>query len=204
MFKRDIDKTQEELIDEKNSKKRTIVVLIIIIIILLLLLFFVGYRLGKIGYDCRTTPVSGDDIKAIIVSDSEKLLDKKTEIDIFSNIKFGEEHKVAPMSHGEYKFVVKNVSTQNLSYDISFIDEMTNPVNMVYKLKIDNVYIRGNEKDYVSIKDLNVEDITVTKGSNNVFTLEWYWANDDLNDTFTGSQKETQYYTLTVEVGLNE
>jgi hypothetical protein len=71
---------------------------------------------------------------------------------------------------------------------------------MKYKLKIDNVYIIGNKDNYVDIADLNVEDIIVLKDSINIYTLEWYWADDDANDTIVGSQETDQYYTLNLDI----
>ena len=111
---------------------------------------------------------------------------------------------IAPRSYGSYKFVIKNISKENLSYDINFSDTMTNPVNMKYRLKIDNIYIRGNEDEYVSLSELKVSNISVLSNSNNVFTLDWYWVDDDINDTNTGILKEDQYYTLNLEVTLSE
>lgn len=71
---------------------------------------------------------------------------------------------------------------------------------MKYKLKIDNIYIIGNEEKYVGIEELEVKNITVQRGSNNVFTLEWYWEDDDILDTKVASQDEKQTYTLKLEV----
>ena len=92
----------------------------------------------------------------------------------------------------------------NITYDIKFTDEMNHFINMKYRLKIDNVYIRGNNDTYVSIDALNVGDIIVLKDSINVFTLEWYWEDDDKNDTIVGSQKDNEYYTLNLEIGASE
>ena len=73
-------------------------------------------------------------------------------------------------------------------------------VNMKYKLKIDNIYIRGNEKEYVGIDELNAEIIVVLKDSNNIYTLEWYWEDSDKEDTTVGSKKENQHYSLTLQI----
>ena len=47
-------------------------------------------------------------------------------------------------------------------------------VNMKYKLKMDNIYIKGNADNYVTLDELNLNDIVVLKDSINIFTLEWY------------------------------
>ena len=38
------------------------------------------------------------------------------------------------------------------------------------------------------------------KDSINLYTLEWYWEDDDIRDTYVGLQKEDQHYTLQVEI----
>ena len=213
---RDIDRVEqqwdderEELVGKNRSYKRVIIILLIIIIILLLLLSFLGIRMGKIGYDpdgntSVLEPTFQEVYSIIEVSDDVTEFKDKTELDIFKNEKFNIEKMIAPGSKGTYKFCIKNIADNNVSYNIAFSDLMTNPVNMKYRLKIDNVYIRGNEEEYVSIEELNVPKILVLEGSNNVFTLEWYWEDDDKNDTYTGSQKEDQYYTLEIDVSVNE
>ena len=36
--------------------------------------------------------------------------------------------------------------------------------------------------------------------STNIFTLEWYWEDDDKLDTAVGSEKDTQYYKLNLQI----
>lgn len=106
---------------------------------------------------------------------------------------------IAPKSNGSCEFYIKNESGQNVIYDITFLDEMEYFVNMKYRLKINNVYIRGNEEEYISIDELAVEDIIVVEGAITRYTLEWYWEDDDEADTLVGSQGE-QHYTLTLNI----
>ena len=77
---------------------------------------------------------------------------------------------------------------------------MTNPINMKYTLKIDNIYIRGNKDSYVMVDDLQVDDVIVVKDSVNAFTLEWYWEHNDAMDTYVGTRKEEQSYTLDITI----
>ena len=75
---------------------------------------------------------------------------------------------------------------------------------MKYKIKIDNVYIRGNEENYIDIEDLNVKDIISLKDTINVFSLEWYWQDDDEKDTIVGSIVSNEYYTLNLKIQVEE
>ncbi|MBR1802458.1 MAG: hypothetical protein IJ777_00550 [Clostridia bacterium] len=104
---------------------------------------------------------------------------------------------------GTYHFCIKNDNDTDIVYDIKFSDKMNLFVNMKYKLKLDNVYVRGTEKNYVGINELDINEITVLKGSNNIYTLEWYWEDNDALDTTVGIQEE-QYYTLNLEIEARE
>lgn len=193
---------EKELIEEyekKQKRDRWQKIILIIIIIILLLLWLLCWRLGKIGYNTEplpSDPVFNEQLPTIKVSDDETEITDDTDLNIFANAKFNGESKIAPKSSGQYKFVIENIADNNISYDISFKDTMSNPINMKYRLKIDNVYIRGNKEEYINIEDLDVEDIVVLEDSNNVFTLEWYWEDDDKADTYVGSLESDQYYTL--------
>lgn len=199
---------KDELIEqyEKIQKRDRIQkIILLIIIIIFLLLWGLGCRLGKIGYqEVSTTPTGNDNIRLIKVTDDDVEITKNTELNIFENAKFDGEKIIAPKSKEEYIFCIKNIADKNITYDIDFKDQMNLPVNMKYKLKIDNIYIRGNEDTYIDIDNLNVQDIIVLKDSINVFTLEWYWEDDDQNDTIVGSQKENQYYTLNLKIQAKE
>lgn len=192
----------EELIKEyerMQKRDRWYKIILTIIIIILLLLWLICWKLGKIGYNTEplpSAPVFSEKIPTIKVSDDENKKIDDTDLNIFANVKFNGKSKIAPKSNGEYKFVIENVSDTTLVYDIDFKDIMSNPINMKYKLKIDNVYIRGNEDEYIDINELSVDDIVVLKDSNNIFILEWYWEDDDKVDTYVGSLESDEYYTL--------
>lgn len=193
---------EEQIKKEKSNNKKTITIIILIIIIILLI-FLLGYRMGKIGYQVKEVGANPDDsskIAAIRVMQEDIEITKDTQLEIFNNSKFNGKKIIAPNSSGTYKFCISNESENDIIYHIRFLDEMQNFVNMKYRLKIDNIYIRGNEEEYVTIEELDVENVTVLKDSNNIFTLEWYWADSDPEDTFVGSQKDTQYYTLKLEI----
>lgn len=123
----------------------------------------------------------------------------KIGLNIFNNEKFNGEKIIAPKSKGKCEFYIENAIGQDTIYNIEFLDEMKTPINMKYKLKINNIYIRGNEETYVDIKELGTEDIIVLKDSITKYTLEWYWEDDDTADTYVGG-KEKQYYTLKLNI----
>lgn len=217
--KNDIDELEKKYRRDNMHK----IILIIIIIILLLLHWFLCGRLGKIGFgDTNTSTTITDGNNVNLDTDNSNVPDKNitgpgvidvielvdgdinnikgTELNIFKNELFDGEKIIAPGSNGKYTFLVKNLTGENLTYDIDFSDSMTNPINMKYTLKIDNIYIRGNKDSYVMVDDLQVDDVIVVKDSVNAFTLEWYWEHNDAMDTYVGTRKEEQSYTLDITI----
>lgn len=183
----------------RESLKKIIYILIIIIIILILLLV---WKIGRIGIDER--PTSGKTYTdGIVVTEDDIGIEKDTKLNIFNNEKFEGEKIIAPHSQGTYKFYIKNKSNRDINYNIKFSDEMKKFVNMKYRLKIDNIYIRGNEEGYTTIENLDVNNITVPKDSINVFTLEWYWEDNDELDTKVGTSEE-RYYTINLKIEVSQ
>lgn len=179
----------------RESLKKIIYILIIIIIILILLLV---WKIGKIGIDER--PTSGKIyVDGIAITEDDIEIEKDTQLNIFNNEKFKGEKIIAPHSQGTYKFYIRNKSNRDINYNIKFSDEMKKFVNMKYRLKIDNIYIRGNEEGYTTIEKLDVDNITVPKDSINMFTLEWYWEDNDELDTKVGTSDE-RYYTINLKI----
>ncbi len=179
----------------RESLKKIIYILIIIIIILILLLV---WKIGRIGIDER--PTSGKTYTdGIVVTEDDIGIEKDTQLNIFNNEKFKGEKIIAPHSQGTYKFYIKNKSNRDINYNIKFSDEMKKFVNMKYRLKIDNIYIRGNEEGYTTIENLDVNNVTVPKDSINMFTLEWYWEDNDELDTKVGTSDE-RYYTINLKI----
>lgn len=183
----------------RESLKKIIYILIIIIIILILLLV---WKIGRIGIDER--PTSGKSYTdGIVVTEDDIGIEKDTKLNIFNNEKFEGEKIIAPHSQGTYKFYIKNKSNRDINYNIKFSDEMKKFVNMKYRLKIDNIYIRGNEEGYTTIENLDVNNVTVPKDSINVFTLEWYWEDNDELDTKVGTSDE-RYYTINLKIEASQ
>lgn len=190
------EKTIEKYELEKNKESEQKIILIILIIIILLL-YLLSYIIGKISYQGVFSPSSIEDIKIIEVTSDDIEITKDTELNIFKNEKFGNKQMIAPKSEGSQKFYIKNITKV---YNINFIEEKRLPINMKYRLKMDNIYIKGNENDYVYIEQLSVKDIMMLENSSSIFTLEWYWEDDDKLDTYIGSLKADEYYTLKLNI----
>ena len=197
------DKELEEKIDSiesKISRSKRKNVIFIIIIVLLIFIFFVsgllGYKLGKIGYSSINTSGTIEDIDLIKITAKDDMTWENNELQVFKNANYNGEKIIAPHSSGIYNFYVKNETEDNITYNIRLVDEMSHFVNMKYKLKIDNVYICGNASNYVEIEKMNIDDIVLMKNSTTLYSLEWFWEDNDESDTYVGGLKSDEYYTL--------
>ncbi len=203
---KELETKTEKLEKSERQNKTKNKIIIILIIIILLLLCVLGYRIGKIGYTVKETTGPVETIEPDEKIDAIKIISEgitwgeNTRLNIFNNEKFNGEKIIAPRSSGTYKFYVKNELKDNINYDINVLDDMSNFVNMKYKLKLNNVYVCGDEKTYVTIDELNLEDIILTRDSTSLYTLEWYWEDDDERDTYIGSLKTDEYYTLGLKI----
>ena len=205
MNKEELEEKVEIIEKELNKNKRKNKILIIIIILLLIILLvmcLLGYKMGKIGYSTvnSTGTTSDENVDLIEITDENGATWKNNNLQIFKNEKFNGEKIIAPNSKGTYKFYIKNGVGNDIQYNISVLDEMSHFVNMKYKLKLNDVYICGNKDQYVGIDELNIDKIVLTKDSTTLYTLEWYWEDEDELDTFVGSLENDQYYTLKLKI----
>ena len=201
----------DELKKQRDRSRILNIILIIIIIILLLLGYIVGSRIGKIGLKSRETTTQPEEITQeeklmpeIEITQDDIDVTKETQLNIFNNEKFNREKIIDPGSKGEVQICIRNKSNYDVSYDFNFTDEMQYHVNMKYKLKLDNIYIKGNKDEYKKMEDIKLEEVIVPKDSANIYTLEWYWEDDDKNDTIVGSQQDKQYYKLNLEINARQ
>ena len=188
------EKENKEIQENKENKK--FLILIIIFIILILLIAFLINHLGKVGY----VNTSNEQTDLIEVTQNDIGWDMLEELNIFRNQKYNNQNIIAPRSTGTYSFLVKNVTDTNLVYDLQLKEINKYNINMKYKLKLENVYIAGSKEEWKDIKDINIENIIVPAESTNLYTLEWYWADNDVQDTKIGSLTYADY-TLRIKIG---
>lgn len=180
------DKKIEE---NKNLKKQTIFIMFVILlsICLILSIYLLGYRLGTIGVSANITKQL-DVIKITSNSVDWKESDK---LQIFNDTSLNN-NRIAPNSNGTYKFIVQNETSENIRYNISFLEENENNINMKFRLKIDNIYVAGNENEWINASNMNLEDVLITSNSKTMYTIEWYWK-ENKNDTEIGNKSNANY-----------
>lgn len=190
--------------ENKNTKRKRFLIIILLIFILLLI-FLLGYRVGKIGYNQAIADQDENSINNVItITENDMQEIKNNQLNIFNNEKFNNEKIISPHSKGTYQFFIQNKTNSDVTYNIKFSDEMKMIVNMKYKLKMDNIYIKGNLDNYVDLKELDLNNIVVLKNSTNIYTLEWYWEDDDELDTNIGKQDDDNYYKINLNIESSE
>lgn len=181
---------------EKKEKNKKLILIVLLLIIIILLFFIISHIIGKVGY----VDTSAETHDIIEVTQNDIGWDMLEELNIFRNYKYDNKNIIAPNSRGYYLFFVKNVTNQNVIYDLQLREINKYGINMKYKLKLENVYVAGNEEKWVDLEDVNLENIIVMPGSANFYTLEWCWVNDDEHDAKIGFLDYADY-TLRIKIG---
>lgn len=169
------------------QKKRNDIIVLIIILIILILLWMVS-KCGQIG----STDTMTNTVDIIKITENNYDIDKLEDLDIFSNPDFLNQKIIAPMSNSSYNFVVKNTFNEKLIYSIKTEELNKLGINMKYRLRLNNVYVIGNETMYVDIQDLNLNNVILFENSSDIYTLEWKWENSN-NDTRIGESEYGDY-----------
>ncbi len=192
----------KELLREKNTDLAVKIILSILIIFLLIILLLLATRIGITGVSTEQYGFEGIQTQLIEVNEDDLEISKNTELNIFKNTKYDGEEKIAPGSYGSYEYTIKNLVEADIKYDMNFVEISNFDVNMKYRIKMDNVYIRGDKDTYIDVEDLAIEDILVIKDSVTVFTIEWYWDHSDIQDTIVGesSAERIQHYVLNIGI----
>ena len=179
---------ENENVSGKRKNIKTLLFIIIAIIILLLISCIIIIRIGKIGYETSGTVTE----KILEISQKDVTWNKIEDLNIFDNPQFNNEKIVVPMSKGSYEFIIKNNMNERIQYSIYLSEINKHNVNMKYRLKLNNVYVLGDENTWLDIHETKLENIIVPENSSNIYTLEWYWE-EDTNDTQIGKLVYAEY-----------
>ena len=134
-------------------------------------------------------------LEGFIVDDDYTITWNGTQnLKIFANPAYEFMEKIAPESSNTYKFVVKNKTSYNLKYKITFVETNPHSINLKYKLKKNGSYIKS---DYVSYNDINIKDQVISANGEDTYYLDWKWISSS-NDTQIG--KIQANYKLNIEV----
>lgn len=132
----------------------------------------------------------------------------KEDLSIFNNEKYNGKPVIYPGLGNTYYFELTNALDNHAICDLKFAEENIENLPIKYKLKEINEngqkYIKGNENNYVSYNELNIEDIVVEKMTCKKYALEWKWIDNKENDNIYGNIEKDVIYKLIIEVNTEE
>ena len=127
------------------------------------------------------------------VFDKETEYFQDTQLRIFTNAAYYVvDNKIAPDSQNSYQFVIRNNNKSDIKYDLNLNEENKYNVNMKYRLKLNGIYVVGNDDKWLSYKELKQENIELAANTYDVYTLDWKWF-ESSNDTEVGTNINSNY-----------
>ena len=117
---------------------------------------------------------------------------------IISNPMYQIDNIISNSYTNAYVFKIKNNTNYKVNYSISFIEN--NSMNIKYRLKRENTYIKGNENNWVSYKELNIYNQKLDNSSIDTYYLEWKYENIDDIDIKTLDNN----YQLKMQINAQE
>jgi len=114
------------------------------------------------------------------------------DLNIFSNPMYEMKEKIAPESSNFYQFVVRNNTIYDINYSIEFSEVNDMYINMKYRLIKNEQYVVGNDREWVSYNELDLEKIYLKTKTSDTYYLEWKWFSSD-NDTLIGESGNVDY-----------
>ena len=117
---------------------------------------------------------------------------------IISNPMYQIDNIISNSYTNAYVFKIKNNTNYKVNYSISFIENTS--MNIKYRLKRENTYIKGNENNWVSYKELNIYNQKLDNSSIDTYYLEWKYENIDDIDIKTLDNN----YQLKMQINAQE
>lgn len=179
-----------------------VVIITLLIALLGCSLYYSSYIMSKMGLN-----IYNPEYPSISLSQNGTNWSQLETLDIFGGGADGRPENafvrkaIIPGTVGTYNFVLSNDGEEPIQFNMQFTDENTYRIPMRFRLMNGNAFIVGSETDWVSIADLQCQQLLLLGASRNLFTLEWKWAPDvdDAADTAAG-QASAASYTLNIQL----
>ena len=161
-----------QTLNEKYAKRWNFIIFSLIFMFVVLSLL-VAHIIGAHGVE------NPYETKIIQVSSEAKEWHQNDNINLFKTRNRKGEKVIWPGQSGSYDFVVQNNNNDPITYELSLDEANRDNMNMKYRLKLNNVYVVGDEKTYESIDKVKLDNITILGKGKSLFTLEWTWEKAD-------------------------
>ncbi len=174
-------------------------IIFILLILNLLLFYFSIYIILHFGISV----IEVSQYPAIeLIQDSDKSnFNEKIQLDIFNNKNYNGEKIIYCGTKGDFDFIIENKSPADIRYSIELSDINDFCIPMLYRLKLDNAYIRGENITWLTIDYMKIQNLILLAESKSLISLEWKWDENskDDQDTHIGNS-ENATYTLKITV----
>lgn len=121
------------------------------------------------------------DESGISVYDKYSIFGNK-ELKIFENPTYQYKSIIAPGSSNSYQFIIRNNNDFKVDVRFSLIEINNYNLNLKFRLKENNIYVVGDDNNWVSADYLKLSNISLVSDKYNVYTLDWKWEFDDNRD----------------------
>lgn len=129
----------------------------------------------------------------IEVLDGKTKFSHNTPLNIFTNTTYYVvDDKIAPLTENAYQFVIRNHNDFNIKYSLELNEENKYAINMKYRLKLNGIYVAGNDDKWLTYNELNQYNIGLSANTYDVYTLDWKWFESE-NDTEVGTNINSNY-----------
>lgn len=180
----------------KNPKRifMPISIAFILIIFITLTTFYSTVIMGRAGFP--TAPLDYPEIS--VMSSDYTEWSQQQELNILENT-FGEK-LLYPGASGQYGFVVDNKTARAMFYNIILSDVNEQNIPIRYRLKANNLYVAGSKNDWVTMDEIDIDNVYLSRFSSVVYHIEWQWFmdEDDELDSNIGNQLSLYYIELKV------
>lgn len=142
-----------------------------------------------------STGIEGD----LLEVDPDKIWDSTNTINVFKNAKFGNRNLIAPGSYGAYHFQVQNKTSFPIVYNLSFLEDNSIHVNLMYRMRKNDEWI---VKKWTKLPDIFFESYRVESSEVDDYVLEWKWfeAPNDTELGLTSSELSPLTYQMQLRI----
>lgn len=154
------------------------------------------------GNNTTTSPGVVDNSDRFKVKQGDTEFNELKELDIFRNSYFKNSSIIAPGVQGTYSFTIENDSESKFTYEVFYQETNNYNINMVYKIKVNDTYVIGDESTWVTHDDFIISNRAISPYTTDLYTVEWKWE-DANNDTEIG-MTDGANYKLNVRINATQ
>jgi len=144
------------------------------------------------------------DTEDVFVYDTKLIWKESSQLKIFEKTNgHVANSKIAPGSKGTYKFEIKNNTKLEILVGFTFNEENDHLLNIKYRLRTSDGYLKGDDVTWVTYDELDVDDMRFYAKDHSVFYLDWQWF-ESYDDNPYGLNSGSIIYKLFIRIIAEE